>query len=324
MHTLAWFTWAAGLMVIALTTRNPLYLSLMLLVTSVVTASMPRYTPRHGISIARFAAIVIPISALLNGLTVHLGDTVLFTIPGSLPVFSGVVTLEALVYGAINGLMLTTVLSIFNTLNIAVAPHAWMRYAPRAYQSIGIAMSIALSFAPQVSRRLRDVREAQAIRGHRIEGVRDWLPLWMPLLMGGLEQSMQLSEAMVARGFGAANAAASPTSRQWVIVGGLIVVLIGWLSQFFAPQLHWVGVALIIAGAMMILAALLRKGRTASRTSYREQALTGRDAMCIALCLGATALALLPSFLGADSSLFYYPYPVPPCHNSMSSSARRC
>ena len=305
MSSIVWFTWAVVVMLIALSTRNPLVLALLLLVIAVVR-ERARSNKQRGLSILRFALVAVPLSAIFNAFSVHFGDTVLFTIPGNLPVFSGAVTLEALVYGAVNGLMLTTVLAAFSTLNMAVAPREWMRFAPRSYQSVGMTMSIALSLAPQISKRVRDVREAQAIRGHRVRGLRDWLPLWMPLLTGGLEQSMQLSEAMVARGFGAAQAEASSSTRQIALAVGLVLVLVGWLIQMVWPPLNVAAIALLACGAGIVVLSVMRNGKSSPRTSYREHRMRPRDWACVALCVLAAVVALIV----APQSLAYYPYPT--------------
>ena len=94
MHTLVWFLWAFGLMAVALGTRNPLYLLLLVLIVCTVREVLPKR--RSGMSIIRFALFAVPASALFNALSVHFGETVLFTIPGNLPILSGPVTLEAL------------------------------------------------------------------------------------------------------------------------------------------------------------------------------------------------------------------------------------
>ncbi len=309
MLPLTWFVWAFAGMVIALGTRNPLYLALLLLVVMVVREPLRTPTQR-GISIVQFALFAIPVSALFNALSVHFGDTVLFVIPGNVPVFSGAVTLEALVYGATNGLMLTTVLAVFSTLNLAVAPREWMRFAPRSYQSIGMTMSIALSLVPQISKRMRDVREAQAIRGHHVRGLRDWLPLWMPLLTGGLEQSMQLSEAIVARGFGAAQAEGNSLSRQVLLVVGLAVLMGGWLAQMLWPSINLLGVMTMLCGAGVVVVSLFRSTRASPRTTYHDQRLTVRDLLIILACVLALVIVFAPALLGQPNTLAYYPYPA--------------
>lgn len=309
MNALVWFAWAAGLMVITLATRNPLYLLIALGVTRVVNAGIPRDLTKAQLPLWRMALFIVPLSALFNAISVHVGDTVLFVIPGNVPVFSGAVTLEGLIYGATNGLMLVTVLSIFQTLNAATSPRDWMRFAPRAYQSIGMTMSIAMGFVPQVTRRLREVREAQAVRGHRVKGLRDWLPLWVPLLTGGMEQSMQLSEAMVARGFGATQSQSASAKRQALLTAGLLLAVAGWLTRFFAALPEWLGWIAVSAGALMVIASLIHRN-DAPHTSLRDQRLTKRDWLCMALfAIGLMAFAV-PALLGMNTSLAWSPYPA--------------
>jgi energy-coupling factor transport system permease protein len=309
MPTLLWFLWSFGLMAIALSTRNPLYLALLLLVACIVREVM-RAPGQRGISISRFASLAIPLSAVFNAISVHFGDTVLFVIPGNVPVFSGPVTLEALVYGAINGLMLTTVLAAFSTLSLAVAPREWMRLAPRAYQSVGLTMSIAMGFAPQVMTRLREVRDAQAIRGHRVRGLRDWLPLWMPLLTGSLEQSMQMSEAMVARGYGVTQSQATSARAQGLLLAGLALAVLGWLMQLLVVNGLWLGIGMLVAGGVLLIAALRLSANNAPHTTYRQQRWQPRDVV-IALVLAAACTGMLiASALGIAPSLTYTPYPA--------------
>src|SRR5437868_11615412 len=106
MHLRTWLIWIASIVAVTLSTRNPLYLALVLLVVQVVSA---RVAQANGSSAPawwwRFGLTVIPLSALFNAVSVHFGDSVLFTIPGNLPLISGPVTLEALAYGAVNGLL---------------------------------------------------------------------------------------------------------------------------------------------------------------------------------------------------------------------------
>ena len=150
------------------------------------------------------------LSTAFNTLTSHYGETVLFTIPGNLPLLSGPVTLEAMVYGATNGLVLTGMLASFMVLNLALTVRELISLIPQAFFPMAVVTSIAVTYLPTTLRQFRQIREAQAIRGHQMRTLRDWLPLWMPLLVGGLEHAMQLAEAMTARGF----ASASPAVRK--------------------------------------------------------------------------------------------------------------
>lgn len=310
MHLRAWLLWIASLVAVTLSTHNPLYLALILLIAQVVSS---RVALASGTSAptwwARFGLFVIPISALFNAISVHFGDTVLFSIPGNLPLVSGVVTLEALAYGAINGLLITVVISVFGVFNIAVPPYQLVRSTPRAFQSMGVTVGIALTFVPQTVKRFREVREAQAVRGHRVRRLRDWLPLWLPLLIGGLEQSTQLSEAMVARGFGATQDRATSLRTRMLFALGLALVLAGWLLRFAAHGVADLGTVLMLAGAGLVVLGLWWSGRAVPHTVYRPQVFTALDAACAMISVAVAALLLLPLPWIPRESLAYYPYP---------------
>ena len=48
---------------------------------------------------------------------------------------------------------------------------------------------MAITYVPETARHFQRIREAQAIRGHRLRGLRDWRPIVIPLLVGGLERA---------------------------------------------------------------------------------------------------------------------------------------
>ncbi len=75
--------------------------------------------------------MIITLSALFNFVTAHFGQTVLFTLPASIPLVGGPYTLEALVFGMVNGLVLVGFLAAFNVLYQALPTQALIRMIPR-------------------------------------------------------------------------------------------------------------------------------------------------------------------------------------------------
>ncbi|HEY3342630.1 MAG TPA: energy-coupling factor transporter transmembrane component T [Anaerolineae bacterium] len=311
MHLRTWLVWIAAIVVVTLSTHNPLYLALILLVNQVVSA---RLAEVNGVPRPtwwwRFGLFVIPISAVFNAVSVHFGDTVLFTIPGNLPLVSGVVTLEAITYGALNGLLITVVISVFSIFNQAIPAYLLVRSTPRAFQSMGVTVGIALTFIPQTLRRFKEVREAQAVRGHHLRTLRDWLPLWLPLLIGGLEQSTQLSEAMVARGFGATQERAASLRTRALFALGLALVLVGWVWRFALSSGATAGTIVMLTGVVMVLLGLWSSGRSVTHTVFRPQSFTARDIFCIAISVLVAVLLLVSLPFISQQSLAYYPYPT--------------
>jgi len=225
-----WLLWVLTTLVAASSARNPLYAVLLALVTTVVgTVCAPADGHAGGRRVAlsplRFAAIAVPLSALFNALTVHVDDTVLLRLPGWLPLLGGPITLEALVFGVQNGLVLTVIFAGFAVLNQVTPVRDLVGLAPRAFHEVGVVISIALTFVPQTIRSLNRIRQAQAVRGHRVWGLRDWPPIVVPLLISGLERSMGLAEAMVARGYGSISDRAQPLRTSGGLVLGLLTLL---------------------------------------------------------------------------------------------------
>ena len=305
-----WLLWALTALVTASSTRNPLYLVLLLLVTTVVgVVCAPDQGQRVSLSPLRFVAVAVPLSALFNSLTVHIGDTVLIRLPDWLPLLGGPVTLEALIFGATNGLTLAVIFSGFAVSNQVMPVRDLVQLTPRAFHEAGVVLSIALTFIPQTTRSLNRIREAQAVRGHRVRGLRDWLPIVVPLLVSGLERSMGLAEAMVARGYGAVSDQAQPLRTQGLLALGLFSLLGGWLVWLFLPSWKVPALGGMIVGAGLIVGVLWLAGRAVPRTAYRTHRWTVRDTLVVLGCGLTLAAVLLPLPLAGRATLAYVPYP---------------
>jgi len=219
------------------------------------------------------------------------------------------VTLEALVFGAMNGLTLTVIFGSFTTVNRVTPVRDLVRLTPRAFHEVGVVISIALTFIPQTTRSLNQIRDAQTIRGHRVRGLRDWLPIVVPLLVSGLERSMRLAEAMVARGYGSVTDQAQPLRTQGLLVLGLFGLLAGWLAWLFLPAWRGVALAGMAIGAGLIAGGVWLAGRTVSHTTYRVHRWAARDTLILLGCGLTLTVVLLPLGLGDRTTLYYAPYP---------------
>ncbi len=158
-----------------------------------------------------FFALAIP----FNALSIHMGQIILFRLPESWPIVGGPITLEAVIAGTVNGLALLTILVVFAAFNAVVDHYQLLRATPSFLFHAGVVISISITFVPQMVLSAKEIRQAQRIRGHRFRGIRDLLPLVMPLLANGLERAIQLAETMEARGFGSI---VTPLSRRQAIL----------------------------------------------------------------------------------------------------------
>lgn len=357
IHAGAWTAWLGAVVAVLAITRNPFYLFFVLAWIGLTTGVVNRVaaTQRHAdlglppvrLSPITFGLFVVTLSALFNGLNVHVGATVLFRLPGGWPLIGGPITLEAVVYGALNGLALTGLFAAFLLLNRVVPVRSLVRLAPRAFYPVAVVVTIAVTFVPSTVRQFGEIRAAQAIRGHRVRGVRSWLPLIMPLLIGGLERALQLAEAMVARGFAATETvsetvsdalsgtlahtdtlrdtqrtAHSGTQRgiepgsaggslvsRIVLIGGMVSLLAGMLLHLVWRITPW-GPLLLAVGAFCVGWVVWQVGRGRRHTTYRPQRWQLHDTL---VCGGAviTLVAFLFDLPGLNrESVFYYPYPA--------------
>jgi energy-coupling factor transport system permease protein len=306
--------WFAAALLLAMVATNPLYLVIVLLCVALVRAS--HGTGSSPLPAWRFGLAVVGFSTLYNALLTHFGDTVLLQLPRAIPLVGGPVTLEAAAFGASRGLALWVILAVSSALNDILSPYELVRLTPRFLRQAGLVISITLAFVPQIVRSFRQVREAQAIRGHQLRGIRDLTALLIPLLADSLEKAVQLAEAMEARGYGnlksqtpalRAGASVSNLKSQVLMVGGLSGVLLGWLAE--AYWRNGIGWAVIAASAVAFVLGFRAMAAHAPRTThYKRQTWSQRDTLLTVL--SAASLAVVAAVLVLDpQALAFYPYP---------------
>jgi len=310
-HVLSWSLWALAAVLPALMTRNPLYLVIVLLAVSLSYVQRERRDGAPWRVFLRaglfFWALTIPFNALF----VHAGDRVIFSLPQQWPLIGGPITVEAVVYGLVSGLALFTVLLVFTTYNAQVSHHELLRYTPGFLYQAGLVTSISITFVPQMLSSAQEIREAQAVRGHRFRKLRDMLPLFVPLLTTGLERAVQLAESMESRGFGGNLAPISwrqELVRRLATVLGLISLSAGlFLSAYFREESGF-GWALAVTGAVMLLLVFGAQGSRVQRSRYGRPRWDGADTL-VAIASGVV-IAVFAGIKGlAPMELVYYPYP---------------
>jgi energy-coupling factor transport system permease protein len=252
------------------------------------------------------------------------GRTVLFELPAlALPpllggiTLGGTVTAEDLAWGAMRGLRVWTLLAIFGTFNALVDHYRLLRLMPRSLFHAGLAVTIAVTFVPHILHSITEVVESQRVRGHRFRGPRSYVALVSPLLAGSLERSIQLAEALDARGYGRTRATDIALGRQQIgAIAGLLLLSGGLFAWFYyGARAVLPALALVGAGATALALALRALGQLVPRTTYRRERWRERDSIVVAAALIGTAgwIALRLT----DGGLLYNPYPVltpPPFH----------
>jgi len=311
-HPITWLIWLLAATLPALLTRNPLYLTLLLLASGVTYMALERRSPaaRSWRAFVKLGVVLLLFAVPSNALTAHQGRLVLFRLPESWPIIGGAITGEAMLYGLSSGLSLLTLLLIFATFNSAVDQARLLRMTPPYLYQAGVIAAIAVAFVPQMMIAAQEIREAQRIRGHRFRGLRDLLPLFMPLLTTGLERAIALAESMEARGFG--DIPAAPSRRQTLCRAGTLVALLALASGAFGssyfPARRTLSVGLMTAAGMGLLLIFWMQGKGVRRTRYQRWYWRRQDTVVSLIC-GGVALVLLAVWLARRETLLYYPYP---------------
>jgi energy-coupling factor transport system permease protein len=340
-HTLTWLAWLCAAAYLALVNGQPLQTLLLILATGTVfTLASRRHKAGQSAgaesrsvegwsTFLRFGLWVWAVATIFNLFFAHAGNIVLFTLPSNWPLIGGPITLEGLLYGLAHGASLFAVLLVFATFNLALDVNRLLRWLPAGLFQAGLVVSIALSFVPQMMASLKDVREAQLVRGHKFRGLRDLPPLFVPLITTALERSLTLAESMEARGFGGiaqvtdtkASSAALACLRvkrgetgesRALTTAGTLISLFGLLSgllwRAFDAQPAWPGLVFLALSVLLLVAVLFLQGRGFKRTHYRLEVWHPRDTRVSLACLASIAIVAYTQMRN-PLALFYYPYP---------------
>ncbi|MCX4832852.1 energy-coupling factor transporter transmembrane protein EcfT [Streptomyces sp. NBC_01016] len=303
LHPGAWWIWALGLGTAASRTTNPLLLAMLIGVAGYVVAARRTEAPwaRSYGAFVKLALAVLGIRlvfATLLGSAIP-GTHLLFTLPEvPLPEWAqgvrigGPVTLEGLVFALYDGLKLATLLICVGAANALASPSRLLKSLPGALYEAGVAVVVAMTFAPNLVADVRRLRAARRLRGRPDHGLRGLLQVGLPVLEGALERSVALAAAMDARGYGR-TAEVPPAVRRAtaaLTLGGLIGVCAGTYGLLAASGAGY-GLPVLLAGVAAALGGLWLGGRRTVRTRYRPD-VWGVRAWLVAAS-GAAAAAVM-------------------------------
>ncbi|WP_436842838.1 energy-coupling factor transporter transmembrane protein EcfT [Streptomyces collinus] len=235
-------------------------------------------------SYTAFAKLAVAVLVVRLAFTVVLGSPVpgshvLFTLPEvPLPHWAqgirlgGPVSAEALLFAGYNGLKLAALLICVGAANALAAPARLLKSLPGALYETGVAVVVALTFAPHLVADVQRLRAARRLRGRPDRGVRGLLQVGLPVLEGALERSVALAAAMDARGYGRTADVPAPVRRTTtaLTLGGLLGVCAGTYGLLTAEGGTY-GVPVLLTGVAAALAGLRLGGRRAPRTRYRPE-----------------------------------------------------
>ncbi|MFC8170842.1 energy-coupling factor transporter transmembrane component T [Streptomyces sp. NPDC057325] len=281
LHAGAWWLWALGLAVAASRTTNPLLLGLIVGVAGYVVAARRTDAPwarSYGafVKLGLFVVALRVLFSLLLGSPIP-GTHLLFTLPEvPLPDWAqgvrigGRVTAEQLLFAVYDGAKLATLLICVGAANALANPARLLKSLPGALYEAGVAVVVAMTFAPNMVADVVRLRTARRLRGRTTGRVRAVLQIGLPVLEGALERSIAVAASMDARGYGRTARVPASVRRTTDVLtlGGLLGICAGSYGLLAAEGAGY-GLPLLGAGLLAAVAGLRLGGRRTVRTRYR-------------------------------------------------------
>ncbi|MFE0190595.1 energy-coupling factor transporter transmembrane component T [Streptomyces sp. NPDC058989] len=283
LHAGAWWLWALGLATAASRTTNPLLLGLLVGVAGYVVAARRTDAP-WARSYGAFVKLGLVVIAIRLAFAFVLGSPIpgthtLVTLPEvPLPDWAkgvrigGRVTAEGMVFALYDGLKLATLLICVGAANALANPSRLLKSLPGALYEAGVAVVVAMTFAPNLVADVQRLRAARRLRGRPDRGFKALLQVGVPVLEGALERSVALAAAMDARGYG--RSAQVPRAVRHLTsaltLGGLLGICAGTYGLLGGTGAGY-GLPLLLAGLAAALAGLWLGGRRSLRTRYRPE-----------------------------------------------------
>jgi energy-coupling factor transport system permease protein len=139
---------------------------------------------------------LIIITALLNPLFSHQGQTILAYLPSGNPL-----TEESVLYGLSAGAMLAAVICWFACLNAVFSGDKLVYLFGRAAPSASLLLAMTLRFVPLFTRRMRQTSLARRAAGSP-QGVRESLKVLSGVTGWAMENAVDTADSMKSRGYG--------------------------------------------------------------------------------------------------------------------------
>lgn len=231
LHPAAALAGIGVLLVVALLFSHPFYLIAIMIMVAITIGASDGLAAWEGYM--KFALGMTILIMLINPLVCHAGSTVLWQGP-DLPLLGRLtVTLEAIGYGAVMGVRLLIIISVFCLYNQIIHPDRLLNIFPRFINKSALVISLATRLFPVMAASMNNIREIQQLRGVDFragtlkERTQKYFFMFNILLVSSLEGSLEMAEAMQARAFGS-----GPRSyyrrdyfrpRDWLCLGGSLL-----------------------------------------------------------------------------------------------------
>jgi energy-coupling factor transport system permease protein len=205
-HPAAVLAYLSVLLVLSLLYDNPLYLLSLLLLLGLLIRGVDGLEAWEGL--LKAGVFLMLIIMVVNPLVIRAGSTIIWH--GPMVPFLGRldVSLEAMYFGAVSGLRLLVIMSIFCLYNLMINPDNMLNLFSKAAGKSVLIAALSTRMFPTMVRDLKRIKEVLQFRGVDFdegslwERVKKYSSLYNVMLLSSLEDSMEIAESMQARAYG--------------------------------------------------------------------------------------------------------------------------
>ncbi len=262
-------------------TTNPLLLLIVIAVVAYVVSARRGDAPwsKGFTAYVTLGLIIIGIRVLFRMLLdgQH-GEHVLFTLP-EIPLpeaaagirIGGAVSLEGILAALYDGLRLATLLICLGAANVLANPKRLLKAVPSALYEVGVAITVALTVAPQLVESAQRITRARRLRGEVGRRTHWFRQVAVPVMTDALDRSLLLAAAMDSRGYG--RTVGIPRATRWLtgslVLVGLLGICVGTYGLLDGSTPQALGLPMLLVGVVVAGIGIVVSGGRVRRTTYR-------------------------------------------------------
>lgn len=317
LHPVAWWIWALAMAAAASSTTNPLLLVLIVTVVGLVVLARRSEAPwaraiRYYLWLALVVIIIRVLFRIVFATGVAESDHIIFTLPllSTPDWYSGIqiggpVSLEAVLSAVFDGMRLACLLCCLGAANTLANPKRALRVLPGALYELGVAVTVALSVAPQLVESVQRVSRARRLRAGRSRGLQALRAIAIPVLHDAFDRSLALAASMDSRGYGRTGSATRGSRRVTaaLMMTGMAGLCLGIYALLDASVPSGAAVGGFAAGGVLCVGGLALGGRRVSRSRYRPDPWRWPETV-VAACGIVTAIVIIGG-VGFDATLLH-------------------
>jgi len=318
LHSGAWWLWALAMATAASRTTNPLNLLVIASASGCVVAFRRTdavWARGFGVYL-KIGLTILVIRIVFRALfDAQHGTTILFTLPRiDLPDraagirIGGPVSAQGVLSALYEGIRLATLLLCLGAANVLANPKRLLKALPGALHELGVAVTVALTIAPQMIEsvhrigRARRLRPTALQRQHKRRSTSFVLTL-VAVLEDALDRSLVLAAAMDSRGYGRSGAVSrsSRTITGALMLAGVCGMCIGVYGVLDGTTPRALGVPMLVAGCVLGVAGIRLGGRRVERTVYRPDPWALAEWSVVACGVAAATLMFVAEHVDAGN-----------------------